>query len=454
MNHFHKYMQLTEQQKGMLETYLAEYRAYEKVGNAGEETPYKDFDQLRVDAILALNNLTADFISGKTTIEQFKEASESLCRKSPYWGFVGFSGQMQLNQYVNNIQDEKKTEVLRRALIVPKDQNEIQEKIDSVFSFLQEQKSRSTHPQSIPRTSQAFLLSYFWEVQEPEKWPVYYGSTKKMLIELGFDLDSYDTPGDEYLVFNEAIKVIRSFLLDDRGINEKHPVWFVEHLLWTQFAKSSTQKAAVVVEKKLHKKSEVEVQPVQSWIPPVISDLPVLAENKETPWSMEKGVKPEKALETKLRFAFTLLGYEVTELGQGTGREPDGVAMTPGGSGGDYAIVYDAKAREKEYSMGTDDRSIIEYIKKKQDELKRQRIIKLSFVIVSSGFANSEAMNGALLNIFRETRVPVILIQARDLLYIIETKLKHADIDLARLENLFLERGQLTREKIVEVLGA
>src|SRR3989344_667324 len=102
--------------------------------------------------------------------------------------------------------------------------------------------------------------------------------------------------------------------------------------------------------------------------------------------------------------------------------------------------------------MGTDDRSIIEYIKKKQDELKRQRIIKLSFVIVSSGFANSEAMNGALLNIFRETRVPVILIQARDLLYIIETKLKHADIDLARLENLFLERGQLTREKIVEVL--
>ena len=28
-----------------------------------------------------------------------------MSRTHPYWGFKGFSGQMQLNQYVNNIED-------------------------------------------------------------------------------------------------------------------------------------------------------------------------------------------------------------------------------------------------------------------------------------------------------------------------------------------------------------
>ena len=88
-------------------------------------------------------------------------------------------------------------------------------------------------------------------------------------------------------------------------------------------------------------------------MPPIVSDLSQLAKNNETEWSKERGVKAEKAFETKLSYIFTLLGYDVTELGQGTGREPDGIARSSQAQNGYYAIVYDAKARESTHLVLT-----------------------------------------------------------------------------------------------------
>jgi hypothetical protein len=50
-------------------------------------------------------------------------------------------------------------------------------------------------------------------------------------------------------------------------------------------------------------------------------------------------------------------------------------------------------------------------------------------------------------------RVPVILVRAKDLLYIVGRKLSNADINHSQLEDLFLETGILTTDKIVDVLG-
>jgi hypothetical protein len=148
-----------------------------------------------------------------------------------------------------------------------------------------------------------------------------------------------------------------------------------------------------------------------------------------------------------------ILGYNTTELGQGRGREPDGIAISNDGNAGYYAIIYDAKAREKDYTIGTQDREIVEYIKNKQRELQRQRVDKVSFLIVSSEFTNSPSLENSLRDIYRATRVPVILVRAKDLLRIVERKLSNADIDHVQLEDLFLETGVLTADKIVDVLG-
>jgi hypothetical protein len=44
-------------------------------------------------------------------------------------------------------------------------------------------------------------------------------------------------------------------------------------------------------------------------------------------------------------------------------------------------------------------------------------------------------------------------VRAKDLLRIVERKLSNADIDHVQLEDLFLETGVLTADKIVDVLG-
>jgi hypothetical protein len=242
----------------------------------------------------------------------------------------------------------------------------------------------------------------------------------------------------------------------------KYPFWLVEHVLWKPFLisnapngtptdVSNSKKKLTATESRSSQKTVIS-EIANEWLPPVIADLDELAFNRETDWSKRNGQKPEKAFETKLRIAFTLLGFQATELGQGTGRQPDGFAISVNGSQGDYAIVYDAKARSDYFSVRTADREIIEYIRKKGEELKKRRVSRSYFLIVSSDFDQSSKDLTILKDVFRLTRVPVIMIKAVDLLYLIEQKLKDIELTHERLEQLFLDTGILTREKIIDTL--
>jgi hypothetical protein len=243
-----------------------------------------------------------------------------------------------------------------------------------------------------------------------------------------------------------------------KGNEVKYPYWFIEHVLWKQFLNSNTTTGAALdrqpgAEESKPSAATRTLEVASEWLPPVIADLGELALNRETPWSQRNGAKPEKALETKVRIAFTLLGYEATELGQGRGRQPDGFAISVNVPDGDYAVVYDAKAREKYFSVGTSDREMYEYIKRKGEELKRRRVNRSYFLIVSSEFDPSPGSLNLVKDVFRRTRIPIIMMRAADLLFLIEEKLKDTELTHERLERLFLETGVLTREKIVDILG-
>ena len=447
-------MQLTQEQEKELGLYLEDFRKSSTVEDNNVKMPFDAFDNKRTMAILDLKKMVSDFLAGSIPLVDFKEKSEAMSRTHPYWGFKGFSGQMQLNQYVNNIEDSAKEKCLNDALELPKTLDEAVSKIDTLAEYLTELKTKTDNPKSIPRVNQSFMLSYFWELQNPELYPVFYGSAKNVLENLGFDFTSQETAGIEYKYFAEICYAIRAFFEDKKGVKERNYTWYVEHVLWHQFKKQNT---GVEAETKKDTRVSSKVKAIkgdeESWIPPIIADLEKLALNEETEWSKKRSIKPEKAFETMLRYAFTILGYNVTELGQGRGREPDGVAISTDGHSGYYAIIYDAKAREKDYSIGTGDREIIEYIKNKQKELQKQRVDKVSFLIVSSEFSNSPSLETSLKDIFRVTRVPVILLRAKDLLYIVERKLSNADIDHSQLEDLFLETGILTTDKIVDIFG-
>jgi hypothetical protein len=108
-------------------------------------------------------------------------------------------------------------------------------------------------------------------------------------------------------------------------------------------------------------------------------------------------------------------------LGQGKGRVPDGQAIAPYDS---YALLWDAKVRTDGYSMGTDDRTIKEYIGTQSRELKRRGIIRnIYYVIISSGF--TDEFDDLIRSLKMQTDVnEVCLLEATALVAIVNLKLR------------------------------
>jgi hypothetical protein len=313
----------------------------------------------------------------------------------------------------------------------------------------------------MPRVaSVAYVLSYFWEIQNRSLWPVSFVASKRVLDELGLMADKQATTGQKYVWFVGVMNELADFFQKNVNFPIQNPFWFVEHVLWKHFLKSSPNKAISTGETPVGANAESKIQKPMSlnqaaneWLPPIIADFCDLAFNKETEWSKQNDLKPEKAFESKVRIAFTLLGYEAVELGQGKGRESDGFAISLNVDDGDYAIIYDAKSREEKFSVGTNDRQIYEYIKNPPDELKKRRMKPICFLIISSQFDDSQINLSLIRDVDRRTNTRVVMISASDFLFVIEEKLKNFELNHTRLQQLFVETGILTREKIVELLG-
>jgi len=216
-------MIIGEKQKQVLLSYIKDF-----------QEDYREFDEKRASSIKGLKPLIEDFIYKKITLKEFKERSGLACRKFPYWGFKGFSGQMQLNQYVKNIDEKQRENVLREALIVPGNEHEVVEKINSLSDYITGLRKKLNHPKGFPWPSQIFMLTYFWEIQILEEWPIYYNASKKVLSNIGFDFSASDSHGKEYLEFAKAINAIKKLYKEEGFIDKKHPTWFIEHVLWRQ----------------------------------------------------------------------------------------------------------------------------------------------------------------------------------------------------------------------------
>src|SRR5208282_4793293 len=120
---------------------------------------------------------------------------------------------------------------------------------------------------------------YFWEIQNPMKWPVYYNSSKKVLEEIGFLRDIQGCEGASYINFVDLQREIQALYKENTKIEIKYPYWFVEHVLWKQFLNSSTRTGAAIDKQKpgtgeqKPSKGIVVSQVANEWLPPIIDDL-------------------------------------------------------------------------------------------------------------------------------------------------------------------------------------
>ena len=171
------------------------------------------------------------------------------------------------------------------------------------------------------------------------------------------------------------------------------------------------------------------------FIPPVIQDLVELSVDEEKAREFEKDVN----------LVFQMLGFDVTDYGQGTGRNPDWLAKE---NQHRYAILIDAKARKDGYKLGTEDRKFIEYIKTFSEPLRKSGFTNIYFLIVSSNFDSISQV--WIKNIKVETQVTATFITSRNLLKLLSKKIQFPRLfDLKKFQELLIVDGEIS-ETIVD----
>ena len=407
----------------------------------------------------------ADYFAGRIPLPEFKSKVDGINKRNELWGFKGIKGQMFFNMVVNVADNpDECDQELKTALAAPANEQIASSRIKSFLSYVSRlgdqwvvgggnDRRGAPKPGSIP-----FFLSYFWQIQDRSVWPVYYTTAVQSLTDLNIWQPTDDLATD-YLAFKRVHEELVQLFTE----TSKRPfsLYTVEHVFWFvgkkpfESAKAAAEQAGAST---LEPRAMPPVAPQlerlpESYVPPIIAIIPMLARNDSNilEAARRSGTTVPRALEKDIDAAFTILGYETKLMGQGQGRVPDGRALAIDDN---YAIVWDAKARADGYSMGTDDRTIREYITTQSRELSR-RYRNIYYMIISSAFADD--FDDAIAAIKMETEVSeVILLDAEALVALVEAKLR-APLQLTLgpdgLQRLFANSGRLTVEMVRDYLA-
>ncbi|PJZ79218.1 hypothetical protein [Leptospira meyeri] len=111
-----------------------------------------------------------------------------------------------------------------------------------------------------------------------------------------------------------------------------------------------------------------------------INNFPLLSQLETFSREEGKSIEFEKMVPHILR----LFGFVIKPLGQGTGRNPDGIGYS---TKFHIGFLYDAKARKDRYNFGTDDRIFNEYISSFRKFFSEKGLTNTFFLIISSEFS-------------------------------------------------------------------
>lgn len=405
-------------------------------------------DDVRHEHLLPL---LGKFLDGDIGLEEFKPRNDGLNKQYPYWGFDGFNGQMHFNQMQNAAPDTADfTEHLREVLPVPDTREVAAERIDEHAELARTFRNNSLD--SKPRYKPAiFFLSYFWHIQAPEEYPVFYVTTEHYLESQ--DLFVQDGGyGEDYVEFIEVMDDLvaepdestsADFDWEYRDVSnaiywhkELRPEWEAEGGDDAGGESESVTTGGVSSD---------------AFLPPIVADLADVAgrEGDVEEEYAAQGRTLDVVFEDKLHHAFRMLGFDVEELGQGAGRQPDGVATAVRN---DYAIIYDAKVRQDGYSIATDDRAIREYIETHARRLRDQGVQRIYFAIISSTFSDPDL--GTLGEIRNTTEIEnIVLLSAELFEELVVLRLREPYLNLDDLQVVFGTRdGIFHREELNNVL--
>ncbi len=457
--------ELTEEQKQRAVEVMREYLNAPAGPNGKTRSQhYEEFDGYRARVIeQQLKPLLSDYLAGKAALAEFKSSVDGINKRHEHWGFRGFKGQMFFNMAVNVAGSLTEFDAeLKRALAVPAGEDLARSRIQAFARYVRQlgekhaEAGGSKHGRlnvgSVP-----FFVSYFWQVHDRNVWPVYYTNSVNVMTDMNLWQPSED-PSENYIRFKHIHEELTRLFTLAGG--RQFSLYDVEHVFWFKGGKPYGEV-----------RPEGQVQPTvrptggaatesasglpESYVPPIVAVLTRMAWNEPTLMEAAKasGTSLERAFEKSVNAAFTILGYETKLLGHGQGRVPDGLALEVNSS---YAIIWDAKIRAEGYSIGTDDRTMREYITTQSRDLKRLRHLRnIYYFVISSSFQDD--YDDVVRMVKMETDVSeVCLVEAEALVAMVEAKLRdplQLTLGPDGLQRLFSSSGVLTSASVREILG-
>lgn len=411
-----------------------------------------DFQITRKKVAEELKKLLENFLSDGLDVNSFKSQVDSINKKQPHWGFRGVKGQMFFNQLLN-VDSDKTLLVknLKDAIAFPKDITDAEQKINKFTEYVDELAKPYTDRRLAPKSSSVpYFLSYFWQIFEPNIFPVYYNSAEQTYKELGLMPSDIELQGDNYVYFHFLTNELKDLFSQKTG--RDFTLWDVEHVFWYYYVNKTPTEQITPSIHKTGKEVLLETSEAD-YIPPIVNEVFLLASGEGVMVQKyeKQGRKIEDVLEEKLYQLFLMLGYETERLGKGKGRVPDGIARARQEG---YAIIYDAKSRGDVYSIGTDSRAIKEYIEAYSNKLHKEGLKNIYFAIISGNFRDDQ--DDAIKKIKMETGVQeVLLLKADLLLFALELKLRNPEIGLDKsgLQQIFHYSGIISKEEIQEYLA-
>lgn len=438
--------------------------------NSEGQTPVEadlELDQNRAGLIdRELKPLVEDYLAGGTPLPEFKSRIDGINKRNEYWGFKGVKGQMFFNMIVNVSGDPKECDQeIKSAIALPANEDIARSRIKTMHSYVRRlgedhvESGGSKHGR--PKAgSIAFFLSYFWQIQDCMTWPIYFTNTVNTMIDLNL-WQPTDELADDYVMFKQLHHELADLFALDSG--RSFTLYDVEHVFWFKGGNYRDPKPPATNDKPGQPPTTargVEDAPSisqlpEAYVPPIVSILPRMARNEAGLEEAAKvsGTSLVRAFEKSIHAAFTILGYETKLLGQGMGRVPDGLALEHDNS---YAILWDAKIRAGGYSMGTDDRTIREYVMNQSRELKKRRSVRnIYYIVVSSVFKDD--YDDLIRSLKMETDTnEVCLLEAGALVAMVDVKLRNPlgmSLGPDGLQRVFSSSGVVTAEHVQTLLG-
>jgi hypothetical protein len=415
-----------------------------------------------------LKPLVTNYLKGQVTLTDFKSKVDGLNKRNEYWGFKGIKGQMFFNLLVNVSEDVSECDgELKAALAIPASEEMARSRLKTFISYVKRMREQHIESggskQGAPKLSSIpYFLSYFWQIQNHNVWPIYYTNSVQMMVDLNLWQPTTDL-AEDYITYKHLYEELVGLFAQDTG--KSINLYQVEHVFWWKGGnpygghkplpqigdgdgEQETGSIQVVA------KPEAILLP-DSYIPPIIAILPRMAINDPALVEAAKasGISLDRAFEKNINAAYTILGYDAKLMGQGQGRVPDGLALDLDDS---YALLWDAKVRANGYSMGTDDRTIREYITSQSRELKRKKSLRnIYYIIVSSGFKDD--YDDSVRSLKMETDISeVILVETEALVAMVDAKLRDprvVSLGSDGLQRLFSVSGILTADDVRETLA-